>query len=73
MDSLKQLWKEKKFKSYENVQYKREEKEEGQKSNELFNKLKKYYSFEKIDSPDFEKMVGSMKNEIFKFQKKQKL
>ena len=74
MDSLKQLWKEKKFKSYENVQYKREQKEEGvQKSNELFNKLKKYYSFEKMDSPDFEKMVGSMKNEIFKFQKKQKL
>ena len=28
MDSLKQLWKEKKFKSYENVQYRKEEKEE---------------------------------------------
>lgn len=25
MESLKQLWKEKKFKSYENVQYKKEE------------------------------------------------
>ena len=67
MESLKQLWKEKKFKSYENVQYK---KEENQKSNELFNKLKKYYSYEKMDSPDFEKMVDQMKNEIFRFQKK---